>query len=130
MSMHKTGSILVEVLLSVMIMSVSLTILIGGLMSGYRLTLLNNDYSQALMLFENQMTHVRYVSFKDLPSGSVSLSMADGKKCGLHFQTQTVLMNQNNDLKLLNTVLSWPSGQRTIRLPVATFFLKTRQELP
>src|ERR1041385_6025454 len=113
---RKAGSILVEVLLTVVIVSVSLTVLIGGLLSGYRVTLLNGDYSRAILLLENQMARLRYQDFRHLPAGSSDLTLGNEKPCSLNIQSGEFPMGKNGSLKYLNSVLSWASGKRTIRV--------------
>jgi hypothetical protein len=122
---RQAGSILVEVLLTVVIMSISLTILTGSLLSGYRLTVLNSDYFQALVFLENKMGHAYYDGFKNLSSEEFTAD--HGKVFSLDLQTAPI-EKSGGSLKAINAVLSWPSGKRTIKLPVSTYFIEVPEQ--
>ena len=115
------GYLLIEVLLTVVLISVSLTILIGGLLSGYKVTLLNSDYFQAMVLLENQMSYWRAQGFTDMKvhgdltakwSEKFQIKVVSGPMSGVGGQT----------LRNLDVVLSWQSGSKSIKLPITTFY--------
>ncbi|GEM_PF-2821861 len=118
---NRRGSLLVEVLLTVVVLSISLNILIGGLLAGYRVTLLNSDYCQAMTLLENQMSRWRSQDYHDI-SVTNNLALESQEKFHLDFNIEPASFDQEQSLKYLNAVLSWKAGAKTMRIPLSTYF--------
>lgn len=62
-SSNKRGSLLVEALLTISILSIGLTVIIRSLVSSLRATAYSADYSLAVILLENEMSDLRQKGF-------------------------------------------------------------------
>ena len=118
---NRNGSLLIEVLLTVVVVSVSLSIVIGGLLSGYRVSLLNSDYSQAMAILENQMAYWRSQGFSDLTVQKDSMTGVS-EKFQMDVRSDALADQGSQGLKSLYASFHWKSGSKNTKILITTFF--------
>jgi Tfp pilus assembly protein PilV len=115
------GSILIEVLLSVVILGVSLTVVLRSLMTSLRAVDLAADYTRGLILAENKMTE--YVDKN--PEGNFYKKDVCEKSTDRFFCTVDITKQDFSDesggLSRLDLTVSWPSGRSRKEISLVTY---------
>ena len=122
--MTRKGSILIEALAAVVIISISLTLIMQSFAGNFRATVLHQDYAKALVLLENRLDQSAVVTAADL----VANPDAHCPEPMERFNCKAKLSDLNDatfeGLKRLDMTVAWPSGKKDKELSVTTF-LKT-----
>ena len=123
------GSFLLEVLLTVSILSVSLTVIVQSFFSSLRAAVYVSDYSTAMILLENKMNDLRQEGFIESPAKESGVFPSPFERFSYHLEAENV----NNDMIAggLNEVkvnVSWLSGKKRNAVSVTTYFLNSVQE--
>ncbi|VAW18010.1 hypothetical protein MNBD_BACTEROID05-138 [hydrothermal vent metagenome] len=122
------GSILLEALLSVVVLSVGITVIIQAMTSSLRSTSYNGQYSQAMILLENQLF--------DLMQGTTSLESFDQMQRMSGFVTnyryelaeKDIGESFDNVLSQVKADISWKSGQKNNQININTYRLNLPDE--
>ncbi len=124
----KLGSILLEVLLSVAILSISITLIIQSMMTSLRATVASNEYTTALSLLENKMSDL-------IAKGTIAAGLSqEGNLPAPYQQYQYSLKTQKLDdrnQKNINKVhlqISWLSGQNKRKIVLETYLLALTEQ--
>ena len=116
----KSGSLLLEALLSVVVMSIGLTAVMQTLTASYKLALLNKDYLQAIFLADDQMSAL--VS-NNAPVQETSESQSYPEPNDRFHYELSETPSEFSEGKLLREVnlkISWVTGHQKNELPVTT----------
>ena len=119
---HKKGSLLIEALLAITILSIGLTMIIQSYLSGFRAALYTQDYSTAAILLENKMVNLMQVGFIGESVDEEGVFPEPYGKFRYRLETR----NAKNEVGTgsLNEVLlrvSWASGKRNNAMSLATY---------
>ncbi len=125
------GSLLIEALLAVVIIAISLTLIIESLASSYRAVILTKDYSQALILLENQLSLLAQKGFiEDSINESDSYPEPFSK---YRYDLKTSLSQKadnsfsQEDLGGINKVdlsVSWSTGRKANKVSLLTYLFE------
>ncbi|MCA9400308.1 MAG: hypothetical protein KC713_01675 [Candidatus Omnitrophica bacterium] len=121
---QKSGSILLETLLSVVILSTSLTVIIQSLMSSARSIKAGHEYSQALLVLENEMADtIRRIQFqedmvrtKKINEGEMKFAVE--REEGFYASLESEQLNQHD------LTLEWKTGKRNNRIMLSTLIFE------
>ena len=122
------GSILMESLLAVVIMSVGITLVIQSLISGLRASQYTSDYTEAVILLENKMIEI--VSKGVVESGTREEQDLTLLEHPYHFSLATESLRNQEEGGAINEIhasISWNNGKRKNKIPVETYLLKPLQ---
>ena len=123
------GSLLLEALLSVVILSVSLTLIIQSMTSSLRASVYGGDYTLAVVLLENKMFELLT---EGLPQSHQTETLELPFSANVyHFSAETRLMagqDQESKIKEADVDLAWNSGQRKNKVSLITYFLEHTDE--
>ena len=114
------GSVLLEALLSVVILSVSITIIIQSMMSSLRAAKYSEEYIQAIILLENKMTEIisRRI-LKEEVREEGAFSEFGGKY--EYLLTATPLYGGDEGLSSIAIDISWAKAKRKKKISAHTF---------
>ena len=146
----KKGSLLLEALLSVVILSVSLTVIIQSLTTSLRAVTYSSDYTTALFLIDNKMFDLIRKGFieKDLneegqfpqpfdkfqytvkaEGGQVHKTMMGKKtKKNVTITTGEIAEGETNIINKVNLTIQWGSDKRKNSISVDTYLLSLADE--
>lgn len=120
-SPQKQGSLLVEALLSVVILSVSLTLIIEGMTTSLRSTVYISDYTTALLLLENKM-------FDLIQKGYVEANLQEEQEFPSPFErfksrliTLPLDDQSGGSINQLKLSLDWTSGRRNNHVSIESY---------
>ena len=127
MTKNRKGSLLVEVLLSVVILSVSITVIIQAMTVSLRSMVYSADYTTAMIVLENKM-----VSVIDKPLGDENAAQALNLEppsswrysIDLHPATDH---NSSSQLEEVNSKVEWDKKGKHHQLSLATYQLQPSQ---
>ena len=131
---NRKGSILLEALLSVVILSVSITLIIQSMTSSYRATVYNADYTTAFLLIENKL-------FEVIQKGYLEAGLREEKNFLSPYEKYKYLLSVNpyqssfantgedpadqNHLNRIDLKLSWSSGKRKNNILLKTLLFNS-----
>lgn len=119
-----SGITLVEVLLTVVIMAVSLTLIIQSLAASMRAVVFTGDYSRAVLVAENAMFEAlkeRFISTGYSLQGEETVYDKEFEY-ELEAAPPETLPFSDSLLNEITLKVAWPSGQRQKTISIATFF--------
>ena len=116
------GSILIEVLLTIVILSISLTVIIQSLLSSLRAIAYSSQYTQALMVVDSKMFEVMedfYTPDNFFAEGNLPVPYED-------YKYVLTAEDRGAEMTLSEVKLeaSWPSGSNRKTLAVETYLMK------
>ncbi len=114
------GSLLLEALLAVVILSVSLTLIIQSMTSSLRASVYGADYTLAIILLENKMFELLN---KGLPSSSERETIeVPFSSNSYHFSADArPLSSPGSKIKEVDAALTWNSGKRKNNISLTTY---------
>jgi len=121
----RKGSLLLEALLSIVILSTSLTVIIQAMTSSLRATVYSAEYTRALVLLEDQFFgyflegHVEDAIQEKLPFPYPN------QKFSYTLDTQNLESYPNNHLNEMRFGVSWKSGQKDNKIVLTTFLMRS-----
>ena len=123
------GVLLLEALLAILILTVSLSVIIESLVSGYRATVFTADYSKAVILLDNAM-------FDTLRKRFIESSLQDQgnfpePQDQFHYELKTVSLSQEGSPAALDEVqgkVAWKSGRKEQEVAVVTWLADISQK--
>ena len=123
MRTNENGSLLVEALLSVVILSVSITLIIQSMASSLRATVYNGEYTNALFLMENKLFDI--VRKEKLDARMIGERQFDApfEKYQYSLTTEPVTETEDSHISNINVGISWQTGRRDNHIEVDTFAL-------
>ncbi len=123
------GSLLMEVLLAISILSVSLTLIVHSFLSGLRASVYTKDYSIALSLLQNKLFELKQ---KNPVSDSLDESGdfdEPYQKFKYHLKTESLDETQSlNGLAKATLDVSWVSGKSKKDISLSTYLFKLQEE--
>ena len=124
MKINQNGSLLLESLLSIVIVSVSLTVIIQALVSNLRAMERSSSYLSAMVSLENKMDALIYKCLRHEPlkEGVSSDSFDDVYKYSLE---ESTLEGQEKTavFKKIKLISSWKEGKKDHHLSLGTYLL-------
>jgi len=123
---NKRGSFLIEILLVVVILSVCLTLIVQSLLSNLRVMKYNKEYSQALLLLENQMSGM-------MMRGSVDGLEDQLEEWGERYQFEmeergVESQGEESLVKEIKMGVLWHSGKADKEVSVVTYLLEDEDD--
>jgi len=117
--LNKKGLLLVEALLAIVILSISLTLIVQSMISSYRATMYQADFTRAVFLLENQISHVL------LRDGLTADERLEGQwEPPDHKFTYSVEAKAydpgETSLHTISAWVDWSSGRKTNRVGLTT----------
>lgn len=116
------GSILVEVLLSVVILSVSLTLIIRAMASSLMVLQYGSGYTMGLVVLENQMCELLRRGF--IAAGLREEQDSAGTDPAYHYSLTTAPWHESGEdaspVSEVDMTISWRSGKRENQIAVQT----------
>lgn len=122
MMINRRGQALIEVIAAVMVVAIALAAITASLMNSYKAAVLNQEYTQALILLES---HIQHAFLKSSPSLQ-SMRKPNNKPWERFENTQQIIEKPIAEDSLLDKValgVVWPSGRHE-RSMVVTAFLE------
>lgn len=119
----KKGSVLIEALLSVVILSVSITFIIQSMMASLRATMYVGDYTTAIFLMENKMTELLQKKYTQAPlteTGTVSDQLKDYQ---YSVKAESIDASEEHGVDDVQVEMFWQSGKKENRITVNTYVL-------
>lgn len=118
------GTILLEVLLAMIILSVGLVVILQSLSASLRAVVLADDFTRAALLVESQMAEKLIMNDFSLNNSGKDL---DGRfSYRITLETPQDLPSQM-DVREAQAVVQWPSGIRIQDLRLVTFWREPRE---
>ncbi len=125
-SEKETGSLLLESLLAILILSVTLTLMIQTLLGGMKAMVMSAEYTKACFLIDNKM-------FELIKNRFIDTNFRDSGHFPLPFENfgYTIEVNPLANEKTSGAIneidldVSWPSGSKERKISVATYLFKT-----
>ncbi|MCK5580303.1 MAG: hypothetical protein KAJ18_03430 [Candidatus Omnitrophica bacterium] len=118
---NRNGSLLIEALLAIVIMSVSLTVIIQSMTSSLRATVYSLDYSKAAFLAENKMFDILCVSDEGGAGTREGSFKEPFEKYRYRISSKELPDTQNDSLREVNLDVSWGIGKKTRELSLKTY---------
>ncbi len=122
------GSLLLEALLSVVILSTCITLIIQSLTSSLRALTYSHDYAQALILAENKMQEF-------LLKGMVPAGLSESgefpepyEKYAYAMKTEALMAESQEGLNDLTLTIFWNSGRRKNAVTLETYILAEEEK--
>ena len=116
------GSVLIEAIAAVVIMAVSLSLILQSFSANYRATVMDQDYSKALILLENRLSGI-------LADPTHLPKIIPDEHCPLPFERFDYKMSmtkltepQFKGIQLLSLAVIWPAGKNGHSIDCSTFF--------
>lgn len=107
----KKGSLLLEALLGVVILSTSITVVVQAMTQSLRAEVFSREATLASFYLDNVMTQIRA-----FPQNDQSLSVSQSSKYQVESNSDA-----REDVKVVNVTMSWASGQKKHSLLVSTY---------
>lgn len=125
---NNKGSLLMEALLSVVILSVSITFIIQSMVNSLRVMNYGADYTQALILAENKMFD--YVSKEGLSSGFYEEDEIESfqKKFSYKIETKDLQDERDDNTNDLSMSILWSNRGKERSLVLQTYAFKLQEE--
>jgi len=122
------GILLIEVLLGVVIISVSLTMIIASLMTSIRASVFSEDYSRAAIILDNLFFDLMVTPDPFFLSSSLGEDCGqpfDGYQCHITTEDSFELFGQEalEGLNKVSATVSWPSGMNRKEISSQTLVL-------
>ncbi len=116
------GSLLIESLVAIMILSVSLTIIVQSLLGSFRAMALNASYSTAGLMLDSQMELLLAKDFLEghLSSGADVFSDPDQRFRYTEEEKKIIQDKTTGTLKEVKLSINWQNGRKTNTLSVTT----------
>ena len=117
-SRFQKGSLLIEALLSLVILSVTVTVIIQSMTSNLRAIVFANDYTPAIILLDNKLSDLLQKGF--VKAGSLEERKFPSPYSDFSYQQKAVPLS-SEDEKGINRVtfsVKWPSGNEIGRAHV------------
>lgn len=118
------GSLLLEALLAVVILSVSFTFIIQSLMASLRANIYSGEYIQASLYLENKLNTILQKGF--IESNKNETGGLD-KKGRFSYRIQTEIFEQDEDLNLVQLSAEWQHGSKKNKFVLETLLFATDQ---
>ena len=125
---YRKGFLLVEVLLTILILSVGLTAVISSYVAAWRATIYSSDYSFATLLLSNTMSNLLQRRFIEAGLNETGVFAEPYEKFGYTLTTHTIA--DGNETGLLNEVavtVSWASGAKEKNITATTYLFNIPQ---
>jgi len=119
------GSILLEALLAVSIISISLVLIIQAYGTTLKASFLTVDYSRAILLAENYFAQMLFMKEVVEPKSADEQEFFEG--FALTVEENKPDINPVGELNQVMLHLTWKTGQKTRDLSFETFFLKDKK---
>ena len=120
----KRGSVLIEALLSVVILSVSVTLIIQSMISSLKASKYCADYTIASILLEEKMFELRKTGIVQSMGLSEDAVVVNNKKYEYDYEITSLLSGDETDQENLNKIdlkVSWLSGSKRNNLKASTY---------
>lgn len=116
------GSLLIEALLIVVILSVSLTLIIRSLLSSLSAAVYHAEFSQVALLLENKMNHIIAAEQLNQPLEE-EIGISSGKKYRYTLEQRDVSEEGADDfiVKEIRLGITWHSGRKDNTLFLTTY---------
>ena len=118
-----SGSILLEVLLTVMVISIGLTFVVGAYLSGYRAMRMISEQSRAILWIDDKMTELTYQGI--VPDASMGTLDPTASSLPEKFEVTQDLGLASGlsavDLSQLTLRLSWKTSGKPSILSISTY---------
>ena len=118
---RRRGSLLIEVLLSIVILSTALTFMIQTMISSLRVIQYGAGYTTALIQLDNQMCELlRKGTVKSGLSEKNDLAVA-GTSYSYSMQAGPSDLSADKGINVVEATIAWRSGKRDNRIDLTTF---------
>ena len=122
----RQGSILLEALLSVIILSVGITVIVQSMTGSLRASVFSSDYSQAMLLLDNKM--VEY-----LEQSSIEANLSEENSFSEPFDRfkyllKTEPLSDQPNLNKVHLEVNWKSQNIEKGLSLETYLVKPKEE--
>jgi type II secretory pathway pseudopilin PulG len=114
------GSILIEALAAVAIVGVSLALIMESFAGNFRATVLDQEYTKALVLLENRLDRAFQQNIKEVAAADEPCP-APLDRFHYHAKLESLDSPDAGNLKRLEVTVSWPSGKKDRELSVVTY---------
>ncbi len=126
-NLDQKGFFLVEILLVVVILSVSLTLIVQSLFSNLRVMKYNREFSQALLLLENKMGEAMVSeSLGSLFDNNFMKSKEEAYQYAV--EEKVISDDKGSTLKKVKMDISWHSGKRNNVIALVTYFFVDKKK--
>ena len=120
---NKNGSILLEVLLTIIVIAVGLTLVVSSYLSGYRAMRINADSSLAVLWLDDKMTELSYKGIlPDQPAVSPDAQASSlPEKFKFDENIAPISGPLAGDISALSLSLSWKTSGKPSNLSLTTY---------
>ena len=124
---NKGGSILLEALLSILILSVSIVMINQSLTASLRSLVYTEDYTQALIHMENQIFNFMYLGFIE-NNQSKTIDVPGDSRFSLAMNSRPASLGQDMKLNKMDLTISWKSGKKKNSIVFETYLFPPSDE--
>ena len=119
---NKRGALLIEVLITISILSIGLTLVIRSYLSSLRATVYTTEYTTAIMLAENKVSEISQGIFIDGDLNETGFFEAPNDRFEYSLETKRVEgSEETRTLQEVTLRVLWPSGRRTNSITIVTY---------
>lgn len=119
------GTLLLEVLLAIVIMSVSLGAIIQAMTTSLRGTQFAAQYTRATIAADNKMLSViKENHIPEMDTGGNEMLMETGP---FNFSVDTEQSPESSDLEIVGVTTTWDTGRKTHQLNLYTYIRRAAQ---
>ncbi len=119
--MHRQGTLLIEALVSILILSVALTLIMQSLTANRRAMARSTSFSAASLALENQMDFLISKSLRHESIKDEMLSNPDGIYQFLFFETPFDPSDPTSILQNAKLTIVWQNGRNKSQISVDTY---------
>jgi len=123
-SQSKKGSFLLEVLLSIVIFSSSLTLIIGAMTSGLRAMSYSAQYTKAANVLENEMVDLIFTNLKGSQLADIQGDALTDENYTISSQSEPLNDSYQEHIKDVHLTISWPFKQKNAKMSINTYFIE------
>lgn len=128
MNFNKSGSLLIEVLLSVVILSTALTLMIQAMTSSLRALQYGAGYTTALILLENQMCELLRKGASESGLREIKNLTESVPVYRYSLQTRSLSAAGEDKINQVDMTVSWRSGKKDNQVGLTTFLFAASHE--
>jgi len=120
----KKGSLLLEVLLSIMILSTSVTIIIQAMTSSLRAMVYSAQYAKVANVLENEMVDLIFMNLRGEALARVKGNMPTEEQYKILTQSEVLNDSFHEHIQDVRLTVSWSSKRRNNQININTYFIE------
>ena len=120
----KKGSLLLEVLLSIVILSTSVTIIIQAMTSSLRAMVYSAQYTKMANVLENEMTGLIFANLRGEALTDIKGDIQVEERYTVSFQSELLNDSYHEHIQDVHLNVSWSSKRKNNQISINTYFIE------